>query len=72
MLDEFFEYFCALINLVPVFSQVVEHFVVILDFHVVVILKLLVFRIRDLFLLVSDFVLNGINLVQIGSPRFLQ
>lgn len=72
MLDEFFEYFCALVYLVPVFSQVVEHFVVVLDFHVVVILELLVFGILDLFLLVSNFVLNGINLVQIGSPRFLQ
>lgn len=49
-----------------------EHFVVVLDFHVVVILELLVFGIVDLFLLVSNFVLNGINLVQIGSPRFLQ
>lgn len=72
MLDEFFEYFCALVYLVPVFSQVVEHFVVVLDFHVVVILELLVFGILDLFLLVSNFVLNGINLMQIGSPRFLQ
>lgn len=72
MLDEFFEYFCALVDLVPVFPQVVEHFVVVLDFHVVVILELLVFGILDLFLLVSNFVLNGINLVQIGSPRFLQ
>lgn len=72
MLDEFFEYFCALVYLVPVFSQVVEHFVVVLDFHVVVILELLVFGILYLFLLVSNFVLNGINLVQIGSPRFLQ
>jgi len=72
LLDEFFEYFCALVDLVPVFSQVVEHFVVVLDFHVVVILELLVFGILDLFLLVSNFVLNGINLVQIGSPRFLQ
>jgi len=72
LLDEFFEYFCALVYLVPVFSQVVEHFVVVLDFHVVVILELLVFGILDLFLLVSNFVLNGINLVQIGSPRFLQ
>lgn len=44
----------------------------IVDFHVIVILELLVFRIVNLFLLVRDFIVNGINLVQIGSPGFLK
>lgn len=49
-----------------------EHLVVVLDFHIIVILKLLVFRVVNLLLLVCNFVLNGINLVQIGSPGLFQ
>lgn len=44
----------------------------ILDFHIVVILKLLVFRVVNFLLFVGYFVLNRIDLVQVRFPGFFE
>jgi len=63
-------HFCP-VGFVPALADVVEYFLVILNFHHIIVVLVLFFGIVDSFIFVGKLVVDSVNLVHIGFLRLL-